>query len=768
MDEDEVASILGESSVNNPTSSRPSVPIRGENREFDRYFDGTTTGYDPSEVDFQELRRAAWATWRIKPPAALTGGSRVNDEDDELARALALSAQEHNIRPNPQQTTTVIDDDDDDDADLKRAIAMSQEESREPKRRQREDTPEDERRMLAEAMAASLAEADSAPSNSSTNTVIPQSTTRKFATSSLAPCVEAKSPIPSAESTSTPVLRIGGQVIDRAQLEKERRERQAARQASASGSSTPLTPTVEPSTANRLSAGPARIAGMISIASPNPPPTSNATAGPSTPRSAHTTSIHPLQSPDPFPTDAAGEYYLNGELRHSALTIGDPTTERTFSPQQVVGKHSQIALIIMSSFVIDDQWVLEQNILPPPEDVPTITVRPHPKDKQEYNGKIALQPNGEMWVYPRMTTGFGSAHMKYFWIFYKTGRLRVVVSTANMVHYDWDWIENTIFVQDFLPLPSSRPLRPEHMPHDFPLQFSRLFTHTRVHTALRHLLHNHPNGSKIPFKPDENFADMGKYDWSKVKVRIVMSVPGYYTGHEEINKYGISRLGKVLNEQGWIPKSGEKLDAEFQGSSLGTYSLEWFSKFHHFITGKTSNQLINRPKPVSWPDIRILFPTLANVEASQLGKGGGGTMFCGKAFNNTTRDLFRDSRSKRGGILMHSKMLIAIFEPENNRLGIEKSPSKLGKRKVEELESEVGGWIYVGSHNFSPSAWGNVDVKKNPPTLNIKNYEIGIVFPLDRGNAKAIADKVAPYKRPAMKYTAGDVPWDQYAHRERE
>jgi len=50
-----------------------------------------------------------------------------------------------------------------------------------------------------------------------------------------------------------------------------------------------------------------------------------------------------------------------------------------------------------------------------------------------------------------------SAHMKFFWvsllillgvgkadvqIFYKTGRVRVVISTANMVDYDWNWIEN--------------------------------------------------------------------------------------------------------------------------------------------------------------------------------------------------------------------------------------------------------------------------------------------------------------------------------------
>ncbi len=52
-------------------------------------------------------------------------------------------------------------------------------------------------------------------------------------------------------------------------------------------------------------------------------------------------------------------------------------------------------------------------------------------------------------------------------------------------------------------------------------------------------------------------------------------------------------------------------------------------------------------------------------------------------------------------------MLIALFEPNSSALGFNSS-SKPGKRKADEVSSEnegVGGWIYVGSHNFSPSAW---------------------------------------------------------------
>jgi len=39
-------------------------------------------------------------------------------------------------------------------------------------------------------------------------------------------------------------------------------------------------------------------------------------------------------------------------------------------------------------------------------------------------------------------------HMKYMFLFYKTGRLRVVVSTANLIPLDWKGLENCVFIQD--------------------------------------------------------------------------------------------------------------------------------------------------------------------------------------------------------------------------------------------------------------------------------------------------------------------------------
>ncbi|TXT13549.1 hypothetical protein VHUM_00916 [Vanrija humicola] len=604
---------------------------------------------------------------------------------------------------------TVESDDSDADDDIAAANAAFQAEreaSREQQRREREA-----KRFKAEH--TSSAQPPSASTSSSSK------------------------PGPSGEATPTEPavaggLKLGGLMIDRAQLERERLARQAAKEASKPAASLPhrQQPTTTPS----------------------------APASPSLPTRV---ANHPLQTASTPPSDAAGEYFLDGELRHVALTIGTSNSARTFSPRKVFGDPSQIRLLIISSFVWDEEWI--STFLPQPEEVPTVRIcRPPGYDAERMTKSGKLQPigSGEVLCYPQMDGKRGSEHMKFAWIFYKTGRLRVAIMTANMVDYDWEQIENTVFVQDFLEKKKSGSLKGKEaeLP-DFPAQFVWLFAHLKVPKALKFLAEHHPFGSRIPIQhSDTSFADLSKYDWSRVQVRIVMSVAGVYKGFDKMVQFGSCRLGKVIAEEAWTPSKGERLVAEYQGSSLGSYSTDFMNNFYQTISGHSLDYISRQPKAAAWPPIKVIFPSLATVDASRLGRNGGGTMFSGKSFSEKTSSLFHDANSKRGGVLMHTKMLIGLFEPSSSLF----SPSKNGKRKADELEddkSSYGGWIYVGSHNFSPSAWGTVNYKNKPPTLNISNYELGIVFPLPRSNASAIADTIAPHKRPARPYGKNDVPW---------
>jgi len=147
-------------------------------------------------------------------------------------------------------------------------------------------------------------------------------------------------------------------------------------------------------------------------------------------------------------------------------------------------------------------------------------------------------------------------------------------------------------------------------------------------------------------------------------------------------------------------------------------------------------------------------------------------MFCSRNQWKATkfpRDKFHDSNSKAGGVLMHSKMIIAIMRDERHIGGNGKgkvdydfdtdSDTDAEDDDVVEINNGSVGWAYIGSHNFTPSAWGNLSGSSFNPILNVTNYELGVLFPL---KDDAHVDSIACWQRPARKYVFGDdLPWMQ-------
>lgn len=124
-------------------------------------------------------------------------------------------------------------------------------------------------------------------------------------------------------------------------------------------------------------------------------------------------------------------------------------------------------------------------------------------------------------------------------------------------------------MQDFLP--KSQTLGSAAAPDtdlpDFPDQFRRLFAHLKVNKALSWHIKHHPQGQGVPISDSVAFSDLKKYNWSRVQVRLLMSVAGTYTGFKDMSEYGICRLGKILADEGWQPRKDEKVVAEYQVSS---------------------------------------------------------------------------------------------------------------------------------------------------------------------------------------------------------
>ncbi|KAL5478752.1 hypothetical protein ACEPAI_2029 [Sanghuangporus weigelae] len=466
------------------------------------------------------------------------------------------------------------------------------------------------------------------------------------------------------------------------------------------------------------------------------------------------------------------EVFWDGELRQIAnrLVDRDKDTGPTFRLSEIIGPKSEITLAILSSYSNNMDWLY--TFFDPT--TPIIVVN-QPGDGN--SGLKQLAPNLLM-TKPFIRNGRGCMHTK---LFYKDERLRIVVPTANFVEYDWRDIENTAWVQD-VPLRRTT-IRHDPKATDFPGTLQRVLHTLNVPAALTKLLDD-----ECFELPIEALSELRmRWDWSKVRVKLVASIAGRHEGWEQVSKTGHPALMKAVQElDARLPK-GKQLVLECQGSSVGTYSTQWMNEFYDSARGESARIWLDRPKShrakLPWPPVKILFPSLQTVKDSVLGMPGGGTMFCRKAqweSKNFPRELFYDSNSKRGRVLMHSKMIIGYFkdkssssafvgrqagatgdgvdlssgEEDNNADGNDASVSK----------EKVIGWAYIGSHNFTPSAWGTLSGSESNPSLNIVNYELGIVLPL---RSFEELEKVACWKRPARQYVKGvDRPWMQDEMRE--
>jgi len=252
---------------------------------------------------------------------------------------------------------------------------------------------------------------------------------------------------------------------------------------------------------------------------------------------------------------------------------------------------------------------------------------------------------------------------------------------------------------------------------------------------------------------------------------------GKYEGWPEVINNGHTRLMKAVRDANARAGPGRNITMECQGSSIGSYTTGWMNEIFQSAMGESAEEWLDQSKArrskLPWPKIKIVYPTLKFIRESEEGELGGGTLFCRRSQwegKNFPRELFHESRSKRGKVAMHSKMIIASF----NDIG--SKGKKNGKRQTrivnnlddsdEVVEIEPGvdesgsvcGWAYIGSANFTPSAWGTLSGSSFNPTLNITNYELGILVPL---TSPEMADEISCFERPPRKYSASDVPWMQ-------
>ncbi|KAH7333757.1 tyrosyl-DNA phosphodiesterase-domain-containing protein [Rhizoctonia solani] len=423
--------------------------------------------------------------------------------------------------------------------------------------------------------------------------------------------------------------------------------------------------------------------------------------------------------------------------------IPPPSTSSSSSSDSRNG----LSFVIVSSYSLNLPWLYQ--LFPP--DVPAIVIA---QPGQDGHAEVHHTLPGWVRASPKLEGGRGCMHVKLLLLFYKNGRLRIVIPTANFQPHDWKDIENSIWLQDVPlrtgpPPPTNRRNKDDPTAEGFPERLERVLKALNVEPALEaHLLDQRASGDvRLPLRSIDELHS--RWDWSRVTAHLVPSLAGKHAGWPTILGVGHVALMKAVRD---IGAKSDDVSIECQGSSIGGYSTSWTNEFMSSAKGISPDTYLDIPKTrrskVPHPTgLKVIFPSLRTVDESVLGRYGAGTMFCQrKQWDVSTfpRQNFYDSNSKRGKVLMHSKMILGIPNDAN---------ATPGKPKA---------WLYIGSHNFTPSAWGTLSGTAFNPSIYITNYELGVVLPLE---SVAQGDKLACWRRPARKYVPGeDLPWMQNEH----
>ncbi|KAB5588884.1 Tyrosyl-DNA phosphodiesterase [Ceratobasidium theobromae] len=390
-----------------------------------------------------------------------------------------------------------------------------------------------------------------------------------------------------------------------------------------------------------------------------------------------------------------------------------------------------LSFAIVSTYALELPWLYS---LFPPE-VPVILVTQPGQD-----GRADVHHTLPGWVRasPALPGGRGCMHVK---LFYKDGRLRIVVPTANLVPHDWRDIENSVWLQDVPLRTTSSPSVEVGTSKDgvkivgFAEKLERVLKALNVAPALEaHLKDQRASGEiRLPLRTIDELHS--RWDWSRVTACLIPSIAGKHSGWPDVLQVGHVALMKAIRDRG---VASEQVKIECQGSSIGAYSTQWTNEFMSSTKGISPETWLDvsktrRAKASHPTGLKIVFPSLRTVESSVLGRPAVGRVYVPEdAFPRQQLEARENSYALKGML-------------------------------PDETESKYKGWLYVGSHNFTPSAWGNLSGSGFTPIMNLSNYELGIVMPLE---SLAQGDQLACWKRPARPYVQGeDEPWMQTEHR---
>ena len=328
-------------------------------------------------------------------------------------------------------------------------------------------------------------------------------------------------------------------------------------------------------------------------------------------------------------------------------------------------QRSTLTLAVLSSFQWDMEW-LSTKLDTHKTKVVLVMQAEDEATKSQYRRETSSMAKLRL-CFPSMEGQIRCMHSKLMLLAHP-GYLRVVVPTANLVPYDWgeDGImENSAFIIDLPRLDEEQSTAEEEM--------------TFFGQELIYFLKAMGLDSTI-------IESIRRFDFSATRdIAFVHTIGGVHDG-DAWRRTGYCGLGRAIKELNL--QTEQDIEIEYVTSSLGSLNYDFISTIYLAARGDDGTieferrkilqskakkdqgardkatderqQLITRIKA----HFRIYFPTHETVVNSIGGKNCGGTICVQpKVYHVSTfpKELLRDCKSVRNGMLMHDKVRISFL-----------------------------------------------------------------------------------------------------------
>ncbi|KAF2148462.1 phospholipase D/nuclease [Myriangium duriaei CBS 260.36] len=616
--------------------------------------------WDSSQIIVSHL---SLATWR---PAV-----RMDDSDEDLKRAIALSLGSEAVQSPRANEPILIEDSDDED--MKRAIALSL--------------------QAHEPVGDSTEPIDLVEEQS------PKRVHQECATP-----IDNDIPVTGCGPT-------GLMGLDRRAMEQERLARLAARttkrarEISPPALSRPAKVTRVSSTSGHVSTPP----GSSRQRNISPAQQTQAVLGQSAanPKATGADTITASSESMHHPVSDGRISYPEGRL-FKTWAFGHARTGAEIKIEEVLERRT-LKTALLSSYQFDFEWLFTK-IDTQRTNFQFVCSEKRVERRVELQGELeSLGPNVKVCL-PALEGGAYCMHSKLMLLFHPD-KLRVAIPSANLVPYDWGEsgiMENTVWIIDLPRLQEGHAYKPAPFAEE-----------------LKYFLKKQGLAPAI-------LNGLDNFDWAcTTPYAFIHSIPQPTFGLD-LPRTGLTGLSTAVRRLGL---SSTDTQIDMAASSIGSLTTKQLSLLAAAAAGSltTFPQPDGSVTTVpSIPDLdldrfRIYYPSLSYVQSSTGGTPSGGTIWLKRsAYTKATfpKVVFREFTSTRRGLLSHSKLIfvrgMAAASNENGR----------GEGRGQEV-----AFLYAGSANASEAAWGGLGVeskgtRRGEVRITARNWEAGVLIPV--------------------------------------